>query len=210
MRSTSEGSRINLALLNRQLASTLRSFQTLQETGIPTHDPILLELEIEHCQQAGHTIQTPMAFPLDWQDPVADAEAYQAEHLSTALLEEANPAWEEALQSRDTNKMYSLFSDVAEAYIGHRAFGCQAPPRYLGRGKRVTTSKRQMTSPHQDNTQGALEIKEVQMIKLARRVEELIRKLTLRQTIAPLTADTHDLWARCRQQGFQLLPDWGA
>ena len=210
VRATSQGSRIDLALMNRQLASTLQDFQTLQETGIHTHDPLQLTLDVSLCEQTGKCIPTPLPFPLDWQDPVEDAENYQKESLSSALLAQVQSCWKEAKEARDTDALYRIFSDVSESYLGIRAFGAQPPRRYTGRSRVPKTTLRQAATPHQHPLEGAQDMAEIHLVKLTRRVQELIRKLTHRHVIDPLAPDVLDLWDKCRQQGLKLLPDWGA
>ena len=188
----------------------MRRLQTLKETGIPTHDPLLVELDLQLCEQTGTTITTPLPLPLDWRDPVEDAEAFQVEDACQRILAEIKPAWEQAKADKNTTELYSIFSTAAESYIGHRAFGAPPPPRYTGRGKAVKTSQRQMSAPQQEPEEGAQDIAEIRLIELCRRVQELIRKITHRHVLAPLTQETFNLWGNCRQQGFDILPTWGA
>ena len=64
-------------------------------------------------------------------------------------------------------------------------------------------------SPHQSTVLGATCIRQVQLQKLARRVEETVRKITHRDAMAPLTAETWAVWRNVCISGQSLLPAWG-
>ena len=105
--------------------------------------------------------------------------------------------------------MLEVFSSTGEMYHARFSLGtCEPPAHFLGRG-RVNHHSKTLTPPHSSPHEGALNTYQVRLGKLTRRVEELIRKLTLRHAIEPVPQEWSHMWTKCRTEGKVLSPECG-
>ena len=207
---TSVGSRIDHCLLNQQLSPCFRSFHVQEERAISVHCILHMELNLDAVGQKGKRFPMPKAFPdkSEWRDPDEDAERYQAWELSSTILEQSHDLWEQSCQAHDANALMKCLSRDAEVYLAGRAFGqLHVPKAYRGRGTDPCLKHYESCAPHSLDGE-AQDSNQMQMGKLVRRVEELVRKYTHRDVLSPVPEAWAHLWHLSRQQGQQLLPAW--
>ena len=110
---------------------------------------------------------------------------------------------------KDVNGMLECVCEDAEMYFSLRnGWGPQAPAPFRGRGAKPQIAHRTVTAPHTDEAGATLDLRSHRMYKLARRCEELVRKLHLRDAMSPVPQEWHNMWNKCRKDGAQLLPNW--
>ena len=140
------------------------------------------------------------------QDPDADAEEHQARTASEAVLGCSAAAWAGALESQDTELLLKIFWGDMEAYLSMRTMGTNRPPKaFCGRGQKPRFVKETLTA-RQNDEGSATTVRQVRLGKLARRVEEVVRKLHHRDVLAPIAKHTWEVWDKCCIDGKSLLP----
>ena len=106
----------------------------------------------------------------------------------------------------DTEAAFQTFCNVGEQYFCTRLFGQKRVRAYCGRGL-VELKKKQNLAPFTDKDQHcAISSKCHRLMKLARRIEELSRKLQRRYVLEPIPAEWWNLWEAIRRDGTSLLP----
>ena len=206
---TSKGSRIDSILLSQGLSASFRTLQIEKEEGVPVHRALRLTLDLNFCQQHGHIFHLPRAFPprKDWADPDGDAEEYQQWEACQRVIESTRHDWEQAQSAQDPEAMLASFSASSEAYMAIRSLGHSTPPKaFQGRGKAVL--KQHSTHAPFCDEAGATDTRHRSMLKLTRKVEELVRKFTHRDVLGPITEEWWNIWDKCMQSRKQLLPSW--
>ena len=172
---TSVGSRIDSIIVSHGLSQTFRAFQVIEDKQIPVHRILRAEFELSLAQQEGWKYFTPQAFPSksEWEDPDPDAEAYQGWDATTHVLMETQAEWEEAMQSQDSTRMLNCFSRSSESYLSLRALGEAKPPKRMS-GRGAASLRKHTTHAPQYDDGGALDTRTRSLLKLTRRVEELV------------------------------------
>ena len=203
----STGSRIDLALANRVLASSCRGCSLLEDSALPVHTPLLASFETASVAQQGPCFQTPLAIPLNFGDSDPDAERYQSSACAQECVQSHAHDFNQALHSKDVEKAFLHFNGASEKYLCTRAFGQPYVKPYCGRG-RVKMRSKTTAAPFRDSeTHCAVSSKCWRLQKLTRRLEEMARKLQLRaHAMTPIPQEWWNLWRTTCQDGASLAP----
>ena len=169
----SQGSRIDYILANHVALQAFTSIDLVPDTGIPTHTPIQVLLDLPAFEQHIHRVLRPLAFPVDqWTPQATDDEDDLARKLWTPF----QLAWDKASRDNDVNLLWRLFGDGAESYMAHRSAPLEHPlPRYRGRGQDRSPKSGPLVASERRGVQGALPTLQLRLLKLLRRFEKYAR-----------------------------------
>ena len=120
---TSPGSRIDLAFANSILAGACSSCELFESSALPVHKPVLVTLNTSTVAQQGPCFRTPLAFPMNFQDPNQEAEKHQSSTCAQACVDAHWANLSQALQSQDVEQAFEAFNQASEQYYCTRAFG---------------------------------------------------------------------------------------
>ena len=163
--------RLDAVFLNKTAASAFSKYSILEDTGIPSHKPIRVVLQIPRFAALYNQLKRPRSFPavLD-SDP--NLEAALAEHSFHKHQADWNSAW----SARDTDALFKCFNNFAEAFLCERA--PVDPSFYVGRGTIPKFIKQPNCGVNRPlKFQGSqTTVEERCLRKFARQIEELQRQ----------------------------------
>ena len=164
-------------------------------------------MQVAH--QVGTRIRMPKRFPANWQDKNEEAELFQATQAEAPILASSQERWTRAVEAEDTDHMMEIWGSCIEQYFSFRSWGTyETPASYQGRGRAMKFETKSNVAPHTGDMDGAVDSACHRLGKLARRLEELCRKIAKRQWLAPISAGTWQLWQNICKDGLALLPRW--
>ena len=120
---SSVGSRIDYIIANNILAPSFQGLKRLDDTGIPTHRPLLCELDVAVCKQDGVRYRLPRELPMDWGLCEEEKERDKAAEEACPILEESQYLWDLALEHGDVDTALEVISTDAERYFFQRSTG---------------------------------------------------------------------------------------
>ena len=203
---TSAGSRIDLVLANHVLVGCCQGCQLFHDSGLPTHTPVLVTLATEGVAQRGTCFRSPLAFPLNFQDPDGEAERFQSQECAGEIVARHAQGLSQAISQQDTETAFRVTCAAAEEYLCMRHFGQRYVRAYCGRGL-AEMKQKNIAAPFLDKTQHcAVSSRCHRLMKLARRLEELSRKVQNRFVLAPIPQEWWNLWEAIRRDGTCLMP----
>ena len=212
VRETSVGSRIDLAFCNNIAMSAVRRVSTVAGSGIPTHVPLALWLSLSEYGQLVPTVRRPVPFPKGWQDASKDKEIDISVNVAASILAESAVDWQLFLASGEVDSLWqSLCADI-ETYFLNRARQLITAPqhRYRGRGEVRSSRKQLRVAPQKDGT-GAMPIRSRRLLKLTRRIEEIVRQLAKAAAAGTgIGVTSHrcvKLWQLSKEDGRDLFRD---
>ena len=100
---SSEGTRIDVMLLNNVAAQSLVDADVVAGTGLPVHLPIAGALASSALQQDTLQVIRPQALPLDWIDPEPEAEQRTAERTAADIWRKSDADWHLALGQKNVD-----------------------------------------------------------------------------------------------------------
>ena len=125
--------RLDAIFLSKVAAVTFHAYSVLDDTGIPSHRPVLVRLTLPAVHNVHTQLKRPRRFPPEALVPTPDTDQpfFQSCFASFA------PIWESHLQSNNTTGMFLTLSSLAEAFLCSKA-NLQVNKRnctlYCGRG----------------------------------------------------------------------------
>ena len=214
VRDTSEGSRIDLVLLNNVLSHALTTCGVVGGTGLPTHVPVAAVLALPALDMDVQCLVKPRSVPLDWCDPDLDAEQHVSDTVARAIIDSNSQAWLQYLADGDVAAAFSLWCKMSEKYLFERARMCGShvhEKACSGRGH-VKVQKRRRQAPCYNKQQGAESTHTRKVLKLCRQVEALSRQWQARRAqnqlhVGSLPYRMYHLWRKVQSTGACLLGD---
>ena len=187
--------RIDAVLLNNTAAAAITAesrTQTLSDTGIPTHKPVMVN-HLRLKAYDGKTQHMPKPRQFDTEHLRPDVK------LARKILKDSNRDWEKACVAKNTDSMLRIIgNDVEEYFLKKNDISDKERKKYLGRGK-AQTPKNRSRAPKQAGTNGALDGWTVNNLRLLRILEEL-RRLTKDQEGPSVTPTTIEhLWKKAKK-----------
>ena len=168
------GSRIDFIFANSVAAAAFRSLRVIPDSGIPTHRPIEISLNLPVFTSQVLRVTRPLAFPVpDWLPWSSSDE----DTLATTLWADSVTAWNTALDNADVNQLWAIFGDVAERYFIQRS-GPKLPSgthRYRGRGSDKPPRLCRLTAWEGHDRNGSVSSKDFTLFTLLNRLEEYER-----------------------------------
>ena len=178
----------------------LRSFEVVQNSGLPTHRPLRCTLDLPLSHQTGIRFRKPADIPLDWGLPDAGEETAEASRLIAPIHAASEMHWTACLSEGDVDTAFEILSGDAEAYLGVRAQGTtRVPPHMRGRGH-CRVEKHQLMPPQVTEADGAIPCRLHRLQRHLRGVEEILRKVFLDDAIGGSEGLTHT-FERSERQG---------
>ena len=172
---SSAGRRIDAAFLNHVAAASLLDYCLLEDTGIPTHVPLSVEISLGSYGQDIWRLRSPRLFPVgSWAKWSREEEA----QLCHDTLAAHSASWKLAAESSDVELMWEIWNQTAELYLAHRSSLDHATfNKFLGRGQELGPLLGK-SSAHQVRGQlGAQVVCQRRLLRFTRRLEALLRQL---------------------------------
>eukprot|EP00439_Symbiodinium_sp_Y106_P025616 s5838_g3.t1 len=109
--------RLDAIFLSKVAAVTFHAYSVLDDTGIPSHRPVLVRLTLPAVHNVHTQLKRPRRFPPEALVPTPDTDQpfFQSCFASFA------PIWESHLQSNNTTGMFLTLSSLAEAFLCSKA-----------------------------------------------------------------------------------------
>ena len=201
----SSGSRIDYVLANSVAFPAVENLTLVQDTGLPTHLPLRLLLNLQPYAAQLLRVVRPLAYPTEqWTSHLSTADA---DTLAEACWSPCSSSWTTCLQNPDgIEEMWVLFCKAAESYLEIRSKDALEHPaaRYRGRGRHHSPRRGDAAAPQRAGEPGALGQQQLRLLKLTRKVEEYLRSLTDNGPAVMSFAQTQ-LWAHIRASAAVLL-----
>ena len=140
---------------------------------MPTHLPVAAGFQFAEHEQIVTTIVQMRKIDLNFKDPEPEAEQLTADRAH--ILAKQNIVWSCAMQQRNVQRLWGLWSESAEAYLHKRMKqGHDTRKAQTGRGQvRLKPQRRRARAPSAH--EGAQNHRTRRLLKLARQVEDLVR-----------------------------------
>eukprot|EP00666_Eupelagonemidae_sp_cell4sb_P009056 gene9056-biopygen33916 len=114
VRKTSRGTRIDHMLMRQHLADVATDVEVLRDTGLPTHRPVRVQLELERYDQEVYRPWMPKIFPVEqWNKWPKKAEAEAAKRA----VERRRTAFEAAEGKGEVEQLFEAWCSAAEDYL---------------------------------------------------------------------------------------------
>ena len=196
-KTTSPGSRIDFIFGNGVATAMARDFRVLDDTGLPTHKPLLIDLQLDLSHQEGLRFRRPATPDLSWQDPVPEQETAKAADAIGVVHAASQSLWDACMEAGDVETAFHVLCSDGESYWGKR-LGRPLPPHSRGRGM-ARLEKHSLMPRHTDAVTGAIPCKLHRLQKHLRGVEEVARKVSLKGlSVVRSQTDAANLWKRVR------------
>ena len=201
---SSKGTRIDHLLANSTGSALARSVRKVEDCGIPTHVPLLCDLDIALACQKGKRFRLPKELPLGWGLKDETQEAEEAAKTLAPIFQRSADMWGLCIRHGDVDGAYEILSADAESYCMARAGLTTFVPSGI-RGRGTTHLQEYNTAPVCSDDSGAATCRLVRLQKLQRRLEEVARKRFLRGDSAMDLPDTRNLWSQVQIDAPKLL-----
>jgi endonuclease/exonuclease/phosphatase family metal-dependent hydrolase len=200
-----DGTRIDIVLCNRASAAALRHVEVLADTGIPTHRPVVVHLELESFADAVWKHPQPRMFPA----ASSSRRAVDLGNVGSVLGGDAGQQWRVALHAWDVESLWGLWCRAAESTCLQACGDDLGGPRstFLGRGRDCKPLKQQVAAPQGRDAAGAVGLRQRRAQRLVDRLAELKRQLqtlsSARPGAAPMQA--RRLWQNVQDDGRRVF-----
>ena len=212
--SSTAGTRIDAIIANVPLLAAAQDFSVLNDTGLPTHSPLVLQLDPRQYRQKICRIVRPAAFAVEaWEAIEQDAE----EDLALECLLQNEQGWAKAKEDKDVEGMWRAWCKAAESYLHKRSqAGRDAAHKESGRSGRWKNMDPQMryTAASQGRGDligkgGAEDLKQRRLARLARQWEELLRqrRSVLGRGLGQHPQETQLLWQSICKLAKLVVPE---
>ena len=164
--------RLDVVLLNSTAAVSLQKYSVLEDSGLPSHRPVRVSLNLKAFQ----ALFSQLVRPLSFRDLPSCKNDVTAEPLARSCFQEVASEWASAFAAADTEKLFRLFSLFSEKFLCLRASVSCA--KHCGRGHVPKFSKQPARAPSRPISCGGQQASfaERRLRKLARQCEELLRQ----------------------------------
>ena len=213
VRDTSKGSRIDAALCSTSLMHAIVDSYVVKDIGLPTHLPVCVEFSLPESRQLVDVAHRPMAIPLDFVCIDKEQEHVSATSVAQRILDSSKETWAHAIAASNVEALASQWSTDAEKYLIDRSTCIMTCNKkcYQGRGV-VSIHRKQRRVAKQDPESGAMPLHTHRLLKLLRRLEDLIRQMHSMSTVESPTFGCVPqrwlhLWALSRMEGISLCSD---
>eukprot|EP00663_Eupelagonemidae_sp_cell21sb_P002558 gene2558-6142_t len=205
---SSEGTRIDVILGNAVAGAAVQQVRLLEDTGIPTHRPLVAQVSLARYVQMVPAIHQPIAFPVenwrDWSGGGGLTERRLREEELAAKVLQAHPPRPD---TASVAEQWQAFCETAEEYLIERSGDTlqHNTSRYRGRGRCREPTKRESAAPRGGTEAGSHDCTQRSLAKLQRQIEELDRQLLRhsrqQEVPAALPYKAQHLWEVARKRG---------
>ena len=206
--STSTGTRIDMIFCNESVAASIRDCWVDVDAGLPTHRPVIAELDMKAYEQRVRRVIRPRSFPTaEW----AECESEVEEDMALEELLRLEEKWQMALHDMDVDTLWSTWCAAAEAYFIRRSEGKVAEEDanlYRGRG-RTRRTRTLAVSAYQDPQVGdAISLRQRQLQKLMRQIDEFCRQRARLSQFGPAVGpwELRRLWVQIQSRVARWVP----
>ena len=199
------GTRIDYVLANSVAFTAVENLTLVQDSGVPTHLPLRLVLNLQPYAAQLLRVVRPLAYPIDhWAITLL---VEDADSLAAACWAPCSSSWTACMHAPNgIEEMWALFCTAAERYLETRSKDLLDHPaaRYRGRGRHHSPRRGAAVAPQRDGEPGALGQQQLRLLKLTRRVEEYLRSLPADGPFV-MSYQLDQLWAHIRASATALL-----
>ncbi|CAE8665800.1 unnamed protein product [Polarella glacialis] len=197
-----QGTRIDAVLCSAVAAVGLRDLHLVDDTGLPTHVPIQVCLDMPSYSQEVRKQRTSAPFPATETKWTAKRENETFQRAYSGMAER----WTHAYRSSDIEGLWALWCDLAENYLAARCdlSATSCPGKYRGRGRVAEPRPQRVSACQRPDQTGAVLHHHRVLLKLTRRVEEHQRHIAHLQGLgAPgvTPQETSHLWQNIVRTG---------
>eukprot|EP00973_Karenia_brevis_P009483 1281061-Karenia_brevis.AAC.1 len=104
-------SRIDVVICNSMMASALRKVETICDTGIPTHLPVLAEFDLESHRQCIPRIRFPKSLPVEAVKRLSEnrhKDGVWQDSCAREVIQRFEARWRDAIQSSDVDLAWQI------------------------------------------------------------------------------------------------------
>eukprot|EP00973_Karenia_brevis_P076254 10589747-Karenia_brevis.AAC.1 len=194
-------------MCNSIAARALLSTDLVENTGIPTHVPVIGYFGFQEYGQEVLRVMLPRPFPVENRTKL---DPKQANELARGCMGSHLESWLTAIAREDVDHVWRVWCHISEQYLAERSWGQSSPLRgYKGRGcnrkpQRCHSAARQVTGQV-----GVQTAPQRQYHKLSRQLEELIRqcrRCQLADRLGSTPYSVEHLWKLIRDKLAGLRP----
>ena len=178
--------RIDLALCNHAMLPLIRHVTVLRDSGLPGHCPLSVSLNLARCQDSMFVYRAPKTFEfsdsLTNEDLAALDNEVWSENLDNFIqdyhtcLRVANEHGEDDSRFAIIDRMFHQWSSTAELFLTK----CGKNPTtraHTGRGLQPRIVKQKIHAAPLNKEFGAANLRLLALLKMQRRLQQLLRKL---------------------------------
>ena len=178
-------------------------------TDKPTHLSVAAVFQFAEYEQIVTTIVRMRKIDLNFKDPEPQAEQFTADRVVAHILATQNVVWSCAVQQRNVQRLWELWSESAEACLHKRMKHWRDTRRaQTGRGQ-VRLKPQRRRAPAPSANEGAQNHRTRRLLKLARQVEDLVRQFRRHATrgLSVVPWSMLSLWKKVQKSGDVLLSE---
>ena len=185
----------------------VKDFAVIDDTNVPTHKALQLRMAVSMYGKTVLKARLPRAFPVEaskrWSEEEEDDAALEA-----MLVVEAE--WQKAHAKHDVNSLWQVWCQAAESYLVKRcqdAIPAESRHRHVGRGEDKQPVLQHVSAKQFPNTDGAQNLQQRRLQRLARKLEALSRQMRRLQEHGPgaTPIEVQNLWANICSAGKLTL-----
>eukprot|EP00973_Karenia_brevis_P095140 12425856-Karenia_brevis.AAC.1 len=154
---------------------SVTDFRVVEDSGLPTHKPLVIDLNVSAYGQWVRRLALPDRFPTQDIEKWTEEEI---EELGQRIMRAQVEAWGKAVVDKDVDRIWALWCDNAEAFLMQR---CSLPApfkkQHCGRGKDRHPRWSFLSAFQSANALGAQGKRTRRWMALCRQLEELQRHL---------------------------------